>query len=88
MITTIPSLLLPNISYLIGFLQTGQRGGGVPNNIILKYSLHSMFLSCIVQSEELLGLRSSHDRRVERMQTLDLNYKLLLEQLKTYETER
>lgn len=42
----------------------------------------------IAQSEELLGLRTSHDRRLERMQALELNYKLLLKQLKTYETER
>ena len=42
----------------------------------------------ISQSEELVGLRSSHDRRLERMKALELNYKLLLKQLKTYETER
>lgn len=42
----------------------------------------------VFQSEELVGLRSAHDRRLERMQTLELDYNLLLEQLQTYETKR
>ena len=41
----------------------------------------------ISQEEELVGLRSSHDRRLERMRTLEMDYNLLLEQLKTYETK-
>ena len=42
----------------------------------------------IIQSEELVALRSSHDRRLERMQSLEVNYKLVLKQLQTYEAER
>lgn len=40
------------------------------------------------QDEEMFQLRKAHEQRLQRMKTLKESHKLLIQQLKTYETAR